>query len=152
MIWTPVGEGKKVKHTYAGTVLPPLYERLGGVNSIATVVDAFVDGLLADPAVAGNMRVAESMKKTSPAALKYLVTELTCMVTGGPQKYSGKSMKDSHKDLGITEAEWNAMAKDFVATLTKFNVPAHEQGELLTIVGTTKADVVTVPTMSTMRK
>ena len=27
---------------------------------------------------------------------KYLVTEMVCWATGGPQKYTGRSMADSH--------------------------------------------------------
>jgi hemoglobin len=66
-------------------------------------------------------------------------------VTGGPQVYTGRSMKDAHHHLHITEVEWDAMVSDFVATLDRFNVPKPEQQELLTIVATTKGDIVTSP-------
>ena len=74
------------------------------------------------------------------------VTELVCQVTGGPQKYLGRSMKESHKHLNITEKEWDAMASDFKTTLDKFKVPAKEQEELFAIVGSTKADIVMTST------
>jgi truncated hemoglobin YjbI len=51
-------------------------------------------------------------------------------------------MKESHAQLRITEAEWDAMVADFKVTLQKFKVPEGEQQELLTIVGTTKPDIV----------
>jgi hemoglobin len=57
-------------------------------------------------------------------------------------------MKDSHAHLAITEAEWNQMAKTFKAILDKHKVPAREQDELFTIVGTTKADIVIGETLS----
>jgi len=52
-------------------------------------------------------------------------------------------MKDAHRHLHITEAEWDAMVHDFVAVLDQFKVPKAEQAELLTIVGSTRGDIVT---------
>src|SRR5690349_10628934 len=75
--------------------------------------------------------------------LKYSITELVCQATGGPQKYTGLSMRESHADLKITEAEWTAFAGEFKATLDKFKVPEKEQNELFQIVGSLKDDIVT---------
>jgi hemoglobin len=55
-------------------------------------------------------------------------------------------MKESHQQLNITEGQWQAMVADFRKTLDKFNVPAKEQEELITIVGSTKKDIVTPAT------
>ena len=51
-------------------------------------------------------------------------------------------MKESHQHLNITEGQWQAMVTDFQKTLDKFKVPAKEQQELITIVGSTKKDIV----------
>ena len=121
---------------------PSLYERLGGVYSIATVVDDFIDRIMVDPRLNANPRVDEAHHRVSAAGFKYLVTEMVCWATGGPQKYTGRSMRDSHKDLMITEAEWQASLDDFQQTLDKFQVPQTEQEELKAIVASTKADIV----------
>ena len=121
---------------------PSLYERLGGVYNIATVVDDFIDRIMVDPRLNANPRVDEAHHRVSPAGFKYLVTEMVCWATGGPQKYTGRSMRDSHKDLMITEAEWQASLDDFQQTLDKFQVPQTEQEELKAIVASTKADIV----------
>jgi hemoglobin len=52
-------------------------------------------------------------------------------------------MKTSHQHLSITEAEWQAMAADFKRSLDRFKVPAAEQNELFTIVGSVKSQIVT---------
>ena len=67
---------------------------------------------------------------------------MICQASGGPQKYTGKSMKEAHKDLKISEAEWEAMVKDFLNTLAKLKVPNKEQIELIVIVGNVKGDIV----------
>ena len=119
-----------------------LYERLGGVYAIATVVDDFIDRIMNDPRLNANAKVNEAHHRVPPAGFKYLVTEQVCHATGGPQRYTGKSMHDAHADLDITELEWQAFLDDFQQTLDKFRVPAAEQAELHAIVASTKNDIV----------
>ena len=121
---------------------PSLYDRLGGVYSIATVVDNLIDRVMADPRLNANPLVDEAHHRVPPAGFKYLVTEMVCWAAGGPQKYSGKSMADSHAHLKITGEEWEAFLDDFQQTLGKFAVPAEEQAELKAIVNSTRSDIV----------
>jgi hemoglobin len=119
-----------------------LYERLGGVYSIATVVDDFIDRVMGDPRLNANPRVDEAHPRVTPAGFKYLVTEMVCWATGGPQQYTGRSMRDSHRHLLITAAEWEAFLDDLQQTLDKFGVPQAEQAELKALVASTRADIV----------
>jgi hemoglobin len=121
---------------------PSLYERLGGAYSIATVVDDFIDRIMADARLNANPLVDEAHHRVPPAGFKYLVTEMVCWATGGPQKYTGKSMAESHGHLKITAQEWDAFLDDFQITLDKFMVPAAEQTELNAIVNSTRSDIV----------
>jgi hemoglobin len=121
---------------------PSLYDRLGGVYSIATVVDDFIDRVMTDPRLNANPLVDEAHHRVPPAGFKYLVTEMVCSATGGPQKYAGKSMAESHSHLKITSKEWEAFLDDFQQTLDKFVVPTAEQAELKAIVNSTRADIV----------
>ncbi|MBI3987923.1 MAG: group 1 truncated hemoglobin [Lentisphaerae bacterium] len=121
---------------------PTLYQRLGGVYAIASVVDDFIDRLLVNDILNANPAIEAARKRVPTPGLKFRVTELVCQVTGGPQKYTGRSMKDAHAHLNITEKEWQAMVADFRKTLDKFQVPRKEQSELLAIVEGTKADIV----------
>jgi hemoglobin len=119
-----------------------LYERLGGIYSIAVVVDDFIDRVMADARLNANPAVNEAHHKVPPAGFKYLVTEMVGWATGGPQKYTGRSMRDSHQHLNITPKEWEAFMDDFQETLDKFKVPATEQTELKAIVNSTYGDIV----------
>jgi hemoglobin len=118
-----------------GAERPSLYDRLGGVYSIATVVDDFIDRIMVDPRLIANPH------RVPPAGFKHLVTEMICWATGGPQKYTGKSMYDAHAHLKITGQEWEAFLDDFQQTLDKFAVPAEEQAELKAIVNSTRAEI-----------
>ena len=121
---------------------PTLYERLGGVYSIATVVDDLIDRVMTDARLNANPAVNEAHHKVPPAGFKYLVTEMVCWAAGGPQKYTGRSMADSHRHLNITPQEWVAFMDDFQQTVDKFKVAAAEQSELRAIVESTYGDIV----------
>src|SRR5207244_10506463 len=89
-----------------------------------------------------NPAIREARASVPKAGQKFHVTALDSQVTGGPQTYSGRSMKEAHRTLHITEREWDAMVHDFVEVLDQYKVPRAEQAELLTIVGSTKGDIV----------
>jgi hemoglobin len=124
---------------------PSLYDRLGGVYNIATVVDDFIDRVMTDPRLNANPRVDEAHHRVSPAGFKYLVTEMVCWAAGGPQSYSGRPMGDSHRHLMITPGEWECFGDDFQQTLDKFGVPQPEQDELKAIVASTRDAIVVAP-------
>lgn len=125
------------------TTAPPLYERLGGLKGITVVVNDFIDRLVANKTLNKNPAIKAGRISSPPPYLKFQVSQLVCEVSGGPCKYTGKSMKESHAHLNISEQEWDVMAKDFQKSLDKFKVAAPEQKELFEIVGKTKADIVT---------
>jgi hemoglobin len=122
---------------------PSLYARLGGVYAIAVVVDDFIDRIMNDPRLNANPLVDAAHHRVTPPGFKYLVTEMVCWATGGPQRYTGRSMRDSHAHLKITADEWTAFVDDFHRTLDRFAVPERERGELLAILGSTRDDIVT---------
>jgi hemoglobin len=126
----------------AGDATSTLYDRLGGVYSIATVVDDFIDRIMVDPRLNANPRVNEAHHRVAPAGFKYLVTEMVCWAAGGPQNYTGRSMKESHQELMITAGEWDSFIDDLQQTFGKFGVPTAEQAELQAIVASTRADIV----------
>jgi len=121
---------------------PSLYERLGGIYSIACVVDDFIDRIMSDPRLNANPAVNEAHHKVPPPGFRYLVTEMVGWATGGPQKYTGRTMRESHEHLNITPKEWEAFMDDLQQTFDKFSVPAAEQAELKAIVNSTYGDIV----------
>jgi hemoglobin len=119
-----------------------LYSRLGGIYAIAAVVDDFVERIMVDPRLNANPKVDEAHHRVPKAGFKYLVTEMVGWATGGPQKYTGRSMYDSHWELEITSPEWAAFMDDLDQTFDKFQVPAAERAELIAIVNSTRNDIV----------
>lgn len=124
---------------------PSLYDRLGGVYNIATVVDDLIERLSVNEILNANSAIKEARDRVPKAGLKFHLTAMVCQATGGPENYTGRSMKESHQHLNITEEEWQAMLADFKESLDKFQVPENEQTELFAIVESTKGDIVMSP-------
>ena len=116
-----------------------LYERVGGYDALAAVVDDFVGRLVADKQFekffAGHS--IDSKKR-----IRQHILDQFCAATGGPCVYTGREMKTTHAGLGITEADWNAAAKHLTESLDKFKVPEKEKNELLAFVTSLKKDIV----------
>src|SRR5262249_11302307 len=113
-----------------------LYERLGGKAAITVVVDDFVANLLSDDAVKFRFR------DTDAVGFKAKLVDQICEATGGPCKYTGKSMRDSHAGMKISDAEFTALVVDLKKALDKNKVPDREQKELLGALGGMHDDVV----------
>jgi hemoglobin len=123
-------------HTTAAAHAKSLYQRLGGKAAITAVVNEFVMRVAADSRI---------NKFFAHADIPHLKTELVdqiCQGSGGPCRYSGKSMKDAHKGMGVSGADFNALVEDLVAALDKFKVPEREKKDLLALLGPMKTDIV----------
>jgi hemoglobin len=119
-----------------------LYDRLGGAYPIAVVVDEFIDRLLVNDVLNANPAIATARARVPAPGLKFHVTTLVCQATGGPCTYTGRTMKQSHAHLNISEREWQEMVRVFQDVLNQLKVPGAEQGELLAIVESTKGEIV----------
>jgi hemoglobin len=113
-----------------------LYTRLGGKPAIRAVVNDFVSNVAADK------RINKFFAKTDIPNLKRQLTNQICQGSGGPCTYTGRSMKDAHRGMGVSGADFGALVEDLQKSLNKFKVPAREQGELLAILGPMKKDIV----------
>jgi hemoglobin len=114
----------------------PLFDRLGGKPAITAVVDDFVANVAADGRINGFFA------KTDIPRLKTLLVEQICAGSGGPCAYTGRDMKTTHANMGVTDAHFGALVEDLVKTLDKFKVPQREQEELLGVLGPMKSDIV----------
>jgi hemoglobin len=113
-----------------------LYDRLGGKPAITAVVDDFIGNVAADTRINQRFATADIPR------LKTMLVNQICEASGGLCKYTGASMKDAHKGMKITDAEFNALVEDLVKSFDKFRVPAQEKGELLAALGGMKGDIV----------
>ena len=101
MMVTLAGCAKKEATTDTATAVAPadtakpatLYERLGGQPAITAVIDSFV------VIVGKDNRINKKFAKSDGGRVKRLLVEQVCAATGGPCTYTGRSMKETHKNM-----------------------------------------------------
>ena len=119
-----------------------LYERLGGVDAIALVVDRFSDQIVTNPKLNVNPALKEWNEKGNLPSLKFLRTLWICAATGGPFYYTGRELGEAHKDLHITSEEFDEVGAEIGRALDYFNVPEPEKQEVLSAIVARKAEVI----------
>ncbi|MEK6224190.1 MAG: group 1 truncated hemoglobin [Thermodesulfobacteriales bacterium] len=67
-----------------------------------------------------------------------------CSGTGGPQEYKGMSMRDTHRGMNISEAEFVAVLDDILEAMAKHGIGGREKAEVLAIAYSMKSEIVRV--------
>ena len=116
-----------------------LYQRMGGYDVIAAVIDDLF-GILHDDAAFARFfggRSHDSVIRT-----RQLLVDQMCALSGGPCNYIGRDMKTSHSGLGISDAEWatNMQASD--EALVKNGVADAERADFLALFERYRDDIV----------
>jgi hemoglobin len=119
-----------------------LWDRLGGEANVTKVVDEFIKTAAADPAVNFDRGGKIKLDAAILADFKKKMVTFISHVSGGPYTYTGKEMKDAHKGMGITDAEFNATAGHLKGALEKFGAKPADVDELLKAVATLRSAVV----------
>jgi hemoglobin len=136
----PAQQADKQAQPAAGT---SLYDRLGGIFAIASVVNYFSDEIIKDP-VAGAKSKNPALREWHTKqlgrlpGLKFMRTLWVAAVSGGPYQYTptkpgstNLGLEAAHKDLKISSLEFDAVAGVLSRTLDQFSVPEKEKSEVL---------------------
>jgi hemoglobin len=141
---TPAGAGAAlVPAGSPAATLPPratsgsLYDRIGGHPAIQRAVDDYV------ALIAFDTRVISFFANVDAARLNRLLVEFFGSITGGPEKYTGRTMKATHAGLKIQQQHFDALMEDLGKALDKQALPARERAEIIALVNPLSADIVT---------
>ncbi|MBV8781464.1 MAG: group 1 truncated hemoglobin [Phycisphaerae bacterium] len=152
--------GQKVSTSQAviSTEKKALYDRLGGQQGIQAIVDDYVPRVLDDPRVNWSRKgitrgglnplhrgdsVSWDPTNEHVKLLKLHLVQFLELSTGGPANYGGKDIRQSHQNMHITNPEFDAAVGDLKATLDRLQIANQEQKELLSIVESTREQIVT---------
>ena len=102
-----------------------LYRDLGERAGIARIVE----GMLMN--VASDERIVEHFQKVDIVRLRDHLIDYFCRETGGPCSYSGDSLEESHKGLGLTPSDFNALVENLQASMTAQGISIPTQNRLL---------------------
>jgi len=134
-----------------------LYTRMGGSTGIAAVTDQMVANVGAEAGQPNSVMLRShkpmldaiasqnGQPATDPTRLQRLrnnVFDQFTDITGGPIKYTGKSMLVAHKGMAVTNAEYTAWRGLLDNSLATKNIGAKEKAEFTALIDAMKTDVV----------
>jgi hemoglobin len=115
-----------------------LYEEIGGRAALKAAVDVFYRRLLADPELAWFFPEGVGDRHRA-----FLVTALG-EALGGPERYRGPDLADAHRDLGITNAQFDRAAAHLSGALDELGVSRLLSCRVIAIVAKLRWTIVTV--------
>lgn len=113
-----------------------LYERLGGQEGIEAVIDALLVNIGADS------RIKHYFNNLDQLRFKTNMVAFLCEKTGGACSYTGSEIKKAHKSLQVTSEDFDAMMETTGKTLDEKDVAGAEKKELMELMASYKADIV----------
>ncbi len=116
-----------------------LYDRLGGADGIAQLVDDAVEAHLNNPIIKTrfeNTKDIEHAKKMS--------VEFFCAGSGGPETYSGRDMLSTHRGMNISEQEFIAVVDDILEAMDKNQLVDDVKTDVLSILYSLKSEIIRV--------
>lgn len=116
-----------------------LFDKIGGEAAVNAAVDLFYRKVLADNRI--NKFFAGTDMERQAAKQKAFLT----VALGGPNKYTGKDMRDGHAHLvkqGLNDSHFDAVMEHLGATLTELKVPGELIAQAAAIAESTRNDVL----------
>jgi hemoglobin len=120
-----------------------LYERLGGASGIAALVDDIVEAHMNNPLIKARFLPYREDPDTL-AKVKRHTCNFFGAGSGGPEQYSGRSMRDTHRGMNISEQEYMAVVDDILDTLDKHKIDDQTRKDVLAIVYSLKDEILHV--------
>lgn len=122
--------------TGAAQAEPTLYEQIGGEPVLRKTVEEFMVIMEKDD------RINFAFGNTDITKFKQLLFEQMCNITGGPCKYTGRTMKESHEKLAVNNVMFNALAEDVYIAFDRAGVPYRLQNKVMAIFAPMQRDIV----------
>jgi hemoglobin len=122
-----------------------LFARIGGMPAVNAAVDTFYQKVLQDERISHFFKHID-MERQSGKLKVFLA-----FAFGAPMKYDGRSLRESHRHMQLTEVHFNAVAEHLVSTLNELGVAQPLIDEVVAIAMSVKADVLDMPEIQELR-
>lgn len=118
-----------------------LFERLGGSAGINAIVDDIVRAHMANPAIRARFLPYQDKPEKMDIVKKHLCAFLEAG-SGGPAQYTGRTMRDTHRGMNVSEREYMATIDDILEVLRKHSIDDQTQKDVLAIAYSLKDDIM----------
>jgi hemoglobin len=118
-----------------------LYQRLGGSSGINALVADIVALHMENPVIRARFRPYLETPEKLEITKKHLCAFLEAG-SGGTAKYTGRTMRDTHRGMNINEAEYMATIDDILTALRKHGTDEQTQKDVLAIAYSLKSEIL----------
>jgi hemoglobin len=122
-----------------------LWDRLGGEAVLRKVVDDFVNLATRDPKVNYTRDGRFPLDDESLAIAKRTALEIISMGAGGPYVYTGRTIREIHHGMQITDAEFDAIAADFKTAIGRTGADPADVEAAMERVDAARSEIVELP-------
>ncbi|HTU19736.1 MAG TPA: hypothetical protein VMG10_16865 [Gemmataceae bacterium] len=119
-----------------------MWDRLGGEPGVTRIVDDFVNLSTRDPKVDFFRHNKVKLDAEHVVKMKRELVQQISQLTGGPLKYTGPDMKKIHKDMGITNEQFDASVANLKKVLEKHKVGPEDRKKILAAVESSRKEIV----------
>ncbi len=116
-----------------------LYRAFGEKTGLVSLMDDFMNRLLADP------RTGRHFQPANQQHVKEQLVEQFCALSGGPCVYKGADMKSSHAELDITKSDFHALVEVLQLSMDARGIAFGRQNQMLALLAPMHRDIITVP-------
>lgn len=113
-----------------------LYQGLGQHAGIQRIVE----GTLLN--IAHDKRIVAHFRNIDPLRLRDKLVEKVCVEAGGPCRYTGDSMAESHKGQHLTRSDFNALVEDLIDAMDAEHIPVPTQNRLIARLAPMRGEVI----------
>lgn len=112
-----------------------LYDRLGGERAVSELVDEFYGRVLSDK------MLAPFFAETSMDRLRAMQREFFAAALGGPIRYSGQSLSESHVGRGIRARHLARFVEHLLATLRSRGADERDALDIISRINTYASEI-----------
>ncbi|WP_122665422.1 group I truncated hemoglobin [Pseudomonas viridiflava] len=113
-----------------------LYQGLGQRAGIQRIVEGMLIISVKDK------RIGEHFKKIDIVRLRDKLVEQLCVEAGGPCKYTGDTMAESHKGQNLTRSDFNALVENLIDAMDAEGISVPNQNRLIARLAPMRGDVI----------
>lgn len=118
-----------------------LFERLGGTEGIAMIVDDVVETHMSNPAVSARF-IPYKDEPERLAVIKQHTVDFFSAGSGGPVDYTGRDMITTHKGMNISPGEYMHVVDDIFVALDKHSIDEETKKDVLSILWSLKGMII----------
>lgn len=102
-----------------------MFAAFNGQAGVDRVVESMISASLADP------RIKEIFAAVDLVRLRRTLKEQFCYILGGGCAYTGRDMATAHKDMGLQNADFNALVEHLQTAMDEEKIPFRIQNRFL---------------------